>query len=330
MTRFAVVTRDALLVVREGRTWTVEAHLEGMGAESAAADGERLYVGTMGKGLFRSRDGGGNWEGVDLPQDRITAVAVQGAAGGGPGVVFAGTEPSTLWRSDDGGERWRELTAMTALPSSSTWRFPPKPDTHHVRWIEPDPHAAGRLYVAIEAGALVRTADGGETWMDRVADGPYDTHTAATHREAEGRVYSAAGDGYYESVDGGESWKRLMDGLGHRYLVGVAVDAGDAETVVVSAASGPGVSYHPRHAEAYVYRKHAGGAFEMAMEGLPAARGTVASRLAAHADEPHVFYAANNQGLFRSEAGGQRWEALPIEWPEGVFRHGVKGLVVLR
>src|SRR5213594_3487797 len=76
---------------------------------------------------------------------------------------------------------WGELPGLRSLPSARTWSFPPRPDTHHVRWIEPDPAVSGRVFVAIEAGALVRTLDGGQTWMDRVRGGPYDTHTAATH-----------------------------------------------------------------------------------------------------------------------------------------------------
>jgi len=54
---------------------------------------------------------------------------------------------------------------------------------------------ANRVFVAIEAGALVRTFDGGRIWRDRVRGGPYDTHTALTHPLAPGRIYSAAGDG---------------------------------------------------------------------------------------------------------------------------------------
>jgi photosystem II stability/assembly factor-like uncharacterized protein len=331
MTNLAIVTAEALLIVRQGPAWTVEQHLKGMRSESIAVDPgdpNRLYVGTSGNGLYRSVDGGRSWEpaGAGIPHSTVTAVAVQQAPNSRPGVVFAGTEPSTLSRSEDGGESWRELSALLELPSSSRWSFPPKPETHHVRWIETDPNVTGRLYVAIEAGALVRSNDGGETWHDRVPSGPIDTHTAASHREAKGRLYSAAGDGYFESFDGGQSWSRTMDGLRHRYLVGVAVDPGHADTVVVSGAAGPSVAYRPHNAEAYVYRKSVGEPFELAMEGLPDAAGTVASRLATHPDEPHVFYAANNHGLFRSQDGGLRWEALEIAWPEGIFRRGVSGL----
>ncbi|MFW6098205.1 MAG: WD40/YVTN/BNR-like repeat-containing protein, partial [Chloroflexota bacterium] len=307
MTTVVIATPEAVLVVRQRPEWTVDAHLEGMKAQALAVDENegRLYVGTSGNGLFRSVDGGRSWDKLAFAYDDITAVASQG------GVVFAGTSPSTFWRSQDGGDSWQEMTEMVELPSASEWSFPPQPHTHHVRWIEPDPNVAGKLYVAIEAGALLRAEDGGQTWRDRVPDGPYDTHTAATHHEAEGRVYSAAGDGYYESADEGQSWSRLMDGLQHRYLVGVAVDPGNANTVVVSAARGPSVSYHANRAHAYVYRKSANEAFEPAMEGLPAAEGTVASQFATHVAQPGVFYAANNHGLFRSEDTGRSWQALP-------------------
>ncbi len=330
---FAITTREALLIARLGSTWSVEQHLKGQAPESIGVDpGDpiRLYVGTSGNGLWRSRDSGRSWEpaGAGIPHDKITAVAVAGVQDSQLGLVYAGTEPSTLSRSEDGGGTWRELTALQELPSSISWSFPPKPETHHVRWIETDPNIAGKLYVAIEAGALVQSSDGGATWLDRVIGGPIDTHTAATHRGATGRLYSAAGDGYFESDDGGESWSRPMADLRHGYLVGVAVDPGDPDTVVVSAASGPYVAYRPNNAKGYLYRKTAGQAFELAMEGLPDANGTVASRLATHPDEPGVFYAANNHGLFHSEDAGRSWKALKIDWPDGIFRRGVDALAV--
>ena len=68
------------------------------------------------------------------------------------------------------------------------------------------------VFAAIEAGALVKSHDGGRTRIDRVEGGPYDTHTLATHQKAQKRLYSAAGDGYFESFDYGESWKRPIVG----------------------------------------------------------------------------------------------------------------------
>lgn len=334
MVSLVVATRRALLIARRGSSWTVEDHLRRQSPECVAVDPHnpaRLYCGTR-TGLWRSADAGRTWEpagpGIDHP--RITAIAV------GPadrtdrfGSVYAGTEPSAVFRSDDGGETWTDLTGLRALPSAPTWSFPPRPHTHHVRWIEADRSVADRVFVAIEAGALVRTFDGGKTWKDRVRGGPYDTHTAATHRLSPGRIYSAAGDGYFESVDAGESWRSPEDGLNHLYLVGVAVDPGDPETVVVSAADGPGVAYRAPHAEAYVYRRTGRNRWELAMQGLPEASGTTASRFATHADEPGVIYAAHNRGLFRSDDAGRTWNALDFSWPHPGLADGIEGLVCL-
>jgi photosystem II stability/assembly factor-like uncharacterized protein len=260
----------------------------------------------------------------------ITAVDL-GHAGqaDGLGIVYAGTEPSAVFRSDKGGDSWVELAGLRALPSADTWSFPPRPHTHHVRWIEADVSVADRVFVAIEAGALVRTFDGGRTWRDRVRGGPYDTHTAATHPLAPGRIYSAAGDGYFESTDAGESWRSPEDGLKHLYLVGIAVDPADPDTVIVSAAAGPGSAYSPRRAESYVYRKTGLKRWEQAMSGLPDAKGTTAARFATHAGEPGVIYAANNHGLFRSDDAGLNWKALDLPWPEPGLEDGVEALACL-
>jgi photosystem II stability/assembly factor-like uncharacterized protein len=175
MVGIVVVTRAALLIARRASTWTIDEHLGGRSPECVAVDRRaptQVYCGTARAGLFRSRDSGRNWEPV------------------GPGI-----DQSAVFRSDTGGDSWVDLAGLRALPSADTWSFPPRPHTHHVRWIEADVRVADRVFVAIEAGALVRTFDGGRTWRDRVRGGPYDTHTAVTHPLARGRIYSAAGDG---------------------------------------------------------------------------------------------------------------------------------------
>jgi photosystem II stability/assembly factor-like uncharacterized protein len=245
------------------------------------------------------------------------------------GIVYAGTEPSAVFRSDTGGDGWVDLAGLRALPSADTWSFPPRPHTHHVRWLEADVSVSDRVFVAIEAGALVRTFDGGRTWRDRVRGGPYDTHTTVTHPLAPGRIYSAAGDGYFESADAGGSWRSPEDGLKHRYLVGVAVDPADPDTVIVSATDGPGSAYWPRWAKAYSYRRTGLKRWEKAMSGLPEAKGTTASRFATHAGEPGVIYAANNRGLFRSDDAGRSWKALDLPWPEPGLADGVEALACL-
>lgn len=325
MTAIFVALDDALLVVRGGNgRWDAETQLEGTAPRCVAADPahpERVWCGTVGAGAWRSLDAGASWRtaGDELSALDVSALAVAP----NEEVVYAGIDPSALWRSEDAGRSWEELVAMTALPSAPTWSFPPQPDTSHVRWITLDPAASDRLYVCIEAGALVRSTDGGRTWTDRVPDGPMDTHTLAVHPDAPGRLYSAAGDGlwmpgrgYNESRDGGDTWERPDEGLERHYLYGLAVDPGDPDTMLVSAADSAFTAHNPMIADSTIYRRSGQGRWREVRAGLPEPKGTLRALLAANVDEAGVFYAASNRGVFRSVDGGLSWEPLLLPPPD--------------
>jgi hypothetical protein len=77
--------------------------------------------------------------------------------------------------------------------------------------------------------------------------------------------------------------------------------------VVVSAASSPGKAHDPRAAESTIYRKTAGEHWREVREGLPQVEGRIVTVLAANRDEPSVFYALTNEGLYRSSDAGASW-----------------------
>lgn len=330
--RLALAARTGILVADEAADgWRVTTTVTEDRPECIHVDDrrpDRVFVGRYNGGLVRSDDGGETFERVGA--DAIGPAAVTALAGhpNDPDRLLAGTEPSRLFASDDGGDSWRPIDGLTEVPSADSWSFPPRPDTHHVRWIEVDPADPDRWYVGIEAGALVVTPDGGETWLDRPPGSRIDNHTLATHPAAPGRVYSAAGDGYAESRTAGESWTTHHDGLGHRYVWGLAVDPGDPDTVVASAAAGAGDA-HREPGDAHLYRRTETGPWERIDDaGVPTGPGHRRAVLAAGVADG-TMAAATDTGLFWSDSGGASWRPLDIEVPEAIAGGLPRGLAVV-
>jgi photosystem II stability/assembly factor-like uncharacterized protein len=278
----------------------------GAGGRATGRASGHAWCGTDGDGVFRSDDAGASWRAAGLADRRIMAVA---ASPGEEDVVWAGTEPSELWRSADGGTSWRRTPALEELPSSSEWAFPPRPETHHVRWIACHPTDPDRLWVAIEAGALVATTDGGRTWRDRVPGGPYDTHELAIHPAAPATLHVSAGDGYYQSHDGGDTWTAPREGFDVEYLRSVALDPADPDTVLVSAASHPHSAYGAGRSDGRLYRRAGDGPWERVTAGWPDPPRTIAPLLAA-GERAGELWAADERGVHRSGDGGSSWQQI--------------------
>jgi photosystem II stability/assembly factor-like uncharacterized protein len=337
VTKIYLATGSSVAVIdqRNGR-WQAELKLYGRETQCLAADPlrpERVYCGTLGQGLWYTDDAGASWQpvgaGITYAEVMSVAVSQTEGAGQGGGIVWAGTEPSALFYSEDGGQTWQERPALTQLPSAPTWSFPPRPWTHHVRTIAPDPVVAGRLFVGIELGGVMRSEDGGQTWEDRKPGSQHDAHTLRVHPLAPGRVYEAAGGGYAESRDGGVTWRGDDAGLAHHYLWGLAVDPADPELLVVSAAGGPMQAHDARWAKSTLYRKAGDAPWQEVRAGLPDPQGIRAYVLAVNEAEPGGFYAAGEtDDVYHSADGGQSWERLDIAWPESYLRRHVEALVV--
>ncbi|MFC6992639.1 WD40/YVTN/BNR-like repeat-containing protein [Haladaptatus sp. GCM10025707] len=331
MTSIYAPLREVLVVATgRGGDWQATERLDGHSLECVAvspAEPKRIFVGTFESGLQRSLDAGDTWESVgeDVIEGAVMSARVSPHD---PDTVYVGTEPSAVYRSTDGGDSWTALSPLTDLPSADEWYFPPRPHTHHVRWIEVDPEDPDRLYVGIEAGAFVYSEDGGESWHERPSGSRFDNHSLAVHPDAPGQVYAAAGDGYAESRDGGRSWSHPQEGLNHRYCWSVAPDPGDPDTVVLSAASGAYAAHNPSSAESYVYRRETGGPWERCGGDLDEGDGLVRAELAT-VGEPGVVYAFSNHGIARSGDMGRSWTTLSIPWKDRYERMTPRGFAVV-
>lgn len=320
---FLVATQSEILRVAVGDgSLTRGEGLEGHRPTGLAGDPKsagRVWCCTARGGVFRSDDGGATWSASGLEGERLMAVVPSPAQSD---LVWAGTEPSAVWRSDDAGANWGRTTDLESLPSSREWSFPPRPDTHHVRWIGCHPTDPDRLWVAVEAGALIRTADGGRTWADRVPGGPYDTHELAVHPATPEVLRVSAGDGYYESRDGGETWSSPMEGLDVGYLRSVAIDPGDPDVVVISASTSPRTAYVAGRSDGRLYRREGEGDWRRITDGWPDPPRTIAPLLVA-ASRSGEIWAADDRGAHRSRDGGNSWRQVQAFEPRPDHLRGV-------
>ena len=210
-----------------GRTWT---HM-GLAETRHIAririhpkDPDTVYVAALGhafgpnkeRGVYRSRDGGKNWEqvlfrsedagAVDLSLDpnnpRILFAAMYqtrrspwGLEGGGPG--------SSLYRSTDGGDTWTDITRNPGMPSGTLGRL----------GVTVSPARSGRVYAMVEEaekGGVYRTDDGGATWQHTSDDAAlrgrpwYYTHIFA-HPQDPDTVWVLEG-ATHKSTDGGRTF----------------------------------------------------------------------------------------------------------------------------
>ena len=83
------------------------------------------------------------------------------------------------------------------------------------------------LAVGIELGGVIRSRDGGKTWIDHNPQAHSDAHQLLTHPLAPERLYEAAGQGIARSDDRGDTWERLAQGLDRHYAWTEAIDPAD-------------------------------------------------------------------------------------------------------
>ena len=123
------------------------------------------------RGVFRSRDGGKNWERVLFRSDKAGAIDLC-IDPNNPRVLYAslwetirtpwsltsGGPDSGIFKSVDGGDTWQELTDNPGLPTGLKGRIgiavsPAKPD---------------RVWATVEAEdcGVYRSDDGGTTWTE--------------------------------------------------------------------------------------------------------------------------------------------------------------------
>jgi len=188
---------------------------------------DHVYVAALGnmfgpndeRGVFRSMDGGENWEKVLFISDRTGVVDLSMDANN-PRILFAGawaaerkpwgmmsgSEDGGIYRSADGGDTWEQLEG--GLPTGMVGKTS----------VSVSPANSDRIWVLLEAegekGGVYRSDDGGESWSRingsaNLRQRPwYYIHIFADPKD-ENTVY-ALNTAFYKSIDGGKTFDQRI------------------------------------------------------------------------------------------------------------------------
>jgi photosystem II stability/assembly factor-like uncharacterized protein len=297
--------------------------LEGVDARCVAVDPidpYRVYVGTFDDGLYASDDGGGTWRSDErgLDDRRVLSLAVSPSdRNGDVSVVYAGTEPSNLYRSDDAGRSWDPLPALLDVPSVPRWSFPPRPWTHHVSTIAPHPSDPARLTVGIELGGVIRSLDGGASWIDHNTGAHSDAHDLSTHPLAPDRLYEAAGQGIARSDDGGATWAHREQNLDRHYAWAQAIDPVDPDLWYVSVSRSPYAAHGEGDGDSRLLRSRGNGwAAIDTWDQTPGLRRMPYALAALQAPSGRLLVGLRGGTLLVSDDAGESWAQLALELPD--------------
>jgi photosystem II stability/assembly factor-like uncharacterized protein len=212
----------------------------------AGAPGQPLafYFGGTGGGVWKTTDGGANWEPVSDKFFKTGSVGALAVAPSDPNVVYAGMGEGCIRGNVSGGDGvWKSTDA------GKTWVNVGLPDTQQIPRVRVHPQNPDVVYVAALGHpwapnpdrGIFRSTDGGKTWKkvlyvdektgasDLVMDATNPRILWAGFWQVGRKPWSlesgGPGGGVWKTTDGGDTWKKLAGGLPEGIVgrVGLAV-----------------------------------------------------------------------------------------------------------
>ncbi len=199
-----------------GQIGRIQVHPQNPDLVYAAVLGH-IFGSNPDRGVYRSRDGGKNWEKVLFVSDKTGAVdlamnmknprvlyASLWTVERKPWTLISGSEEGGIYKSTDGGDTWKRLEG--GLPKGLLGRI-------GVSVSGADPDRVWALVEAEKEGGIYRSDNGGKQWQKvndeaRLRQRPwYYNHIYADPAD-ENTVY-VLNTGMYKSTDGGKSYQRI-------------------------------------------------------------------------------------------------------------------------
>lgn len=229
-------TSDDYNAIFKGVKWRSIGPFRGGRANAGSGvvgDPMTYYMGTTGGGLWKTQDMGITWRNISDGYFKTATIGAIAVAESDPNVVYVGTGEhavrGVMTHSGDG--------VYKSTDAGKTWKSIGLEQTRHISRIVVDPKnpnvllvaAQGALYGENAERGIFKSVDGGATWKKVLF---VDNKTGASelsmdmtnprilyaamweHGRLPWKVISGGpGSGLYKSVDQGETWEKLKEGL---------------------------------------------------------------------------------------------------------------------
>jgi len=281
-----------------------------------------FYLGAVGGGVWRTDDYGLSWRPVTdgyLETGSIGAIRV---ADSDPNIIYVGTgsdgirsnviQGRGVYQSTDGAKTWQFVGLKEAGQIGAVLIHPRDPNIVFIA-------AQGNAFKPTRDRGVYRTKDGGKTWqkvlfvsdstgatdLELAPDNPNEIYAAMWRGERKPwTIISGAREGgIYKSVDGGETWTKLTNGL-PQGLFGksdLAVSPADPRRVYALIEA-------PEPADGLYRSDDRGQTWRLVSSYNPLLnRPFYYTNVDADPTDADVVY-VNDEGFYKSVDGGQNWE----------------------
>ncbi len=202
-------------------------------ASGVIGDPLTYYMGTTGGGLWKTDDAGQRWYNISDGYFETGSVGAVAVSESNPNIVYCGMGEHAVrgvmtsygdgvYKSTDAGKTWKKMGLEKTQQIARIVIHPDNPDIVYVA-------AQGALHGPTKERGVYRSYDGGETWekvlyvndmtgsteLSMDMNNPNVLYTAMWHHQRMPWMVLSGGEGsgLYKSVDGGDTWNQIHDGL---------------------------------------------------------------------------------------------------------------------
>ena len=243
---------------------------------------DRFYFGTLDGQIYTSADGGKNWQllyNFGKPRMFVDSIIVDPR--NSRVLYVAGHRhnlPGGFFKSTDGGASWRENAQLK------------NEALHSMAQAESNPN----VLIAGTFDGVFRSDDAGDTWKQlptKSTPGLHHVESLAIDPRTADTIYAGTWYLPYKSVDGGQSWKSIKNGIiDDSDIFAIDIDPRDPNHIIASACSG-------------IYETKDAGDSWRKVQGIPSqSRRTRA--IMQHPSVPGMVFAGTTEGFWLSDKGG--------------------------